>query len=91
MTFSKKLYLYKKAIDKWGLDLQLILLIEEMSELAKEICKIKRGKKPDSDLIEEIVDVEIMLEQIKLLFNPCEFNNIKNEKLERLENRIASN
>ena len=37
---------YKKAyqsyVDEWGLDAQLLMAIEEMSELTKEICKYMR-------------------------------------------------
>lgn len=40
--------LYKMAMEKWGVDLQLIILIEEMSELTKEITKFLRVDYIDS-------------------------------------------
>ena len=64
-TRMNKEKIYKKAIGKYGVAAQLDMVIEEMSELTKEICKIKRGKGNYMNLVEEIADVEIMLEQLK--------------------------
>lgn len=58
----------KRAIDKWGPELQIIVAIEELSELQKELTKHLRGKKNKEAIIEEIVDVEIMIEQLKIIF-----------------------
>lgn len=66
--FDKKLL--KKAIDVWGKHAQLLTLLEEMSELQKEILKnINRGKENLNELIDEAADVEIMLEQLKYIFD----------------------
>ena len=80
--------LYIKAVAKWGVPAQLLMAIEEMSELTKEILKFLRKK--ESNIIEELVDVEIMLEQLKLIF--VSFNGkeekyriIREKKLRRLE------
>lgn len=43
------------------------MLLEEMAELQKEICKAWRGKDNEVEIAEEVADVEIMLEQIKLI------------------------
>ena len=61
--------LCQKAIDAWGTDAQLLMVLEEMSELQKEILKnINRGKDNLPEIIEEIADVEIMLEQLKYIY-----------------------
>ncbi len=66
--FDKKLL--KKAIDVWGKHAQLLALLEEISELQKEILKnINRGKENLNELIDETADVEIMLEQLKYIFD----------------------
>ncbi len=66
--FDKKLL--KKAIDVWGKHAQLLTLLEEISELQKEILKnINRGKENLNELIDETADVEIMLEQLKYIFD----------------------
>lgn len=57
----------QKAIDTYGKDAQLWMVIEEMSELSKEICKFKRGKDNFLEIADEMADVYIMLEQLKKL------------------------
>ena len=61
--------IYKAALTTYGNQAQIIMLLEEMSELQKEICKTFRGKTTSEKIIDEIADVEIMLEQMKILFN----------------------
>ena len=55
----------RKAIDTYGLEAQLWMVIEEISELEKEICKYKRGKDNFFEIADEMADVYIMLEQLK--------------------------
>ena len=59
---------YKKLIEKFGAKNQIIVAIEELSELQKELCKYLRDKTNIRNISEEIADVEIMLEQLKLIF-----------------------
>ena len=60
----------KKAIATWGKQAQLLMVLEEMSELQKEILKnINRGKNNVDEIIDETADVEIMLEQFKYIYD----------------------
>ncbi len=62
--------LLKKAVHTWGKQAQLLMVLEEMSELQKEILKnINRGKENLDEIIDETADVEIMLEQLKYIFD----------------------
>jgi len=82
---------YKGALDKWGAEPQITMVFEEMAELQKELCKDLRGKKVTGNIAEEIADVEIMLNQMKILYDIedlVEFN--KENKLRRLKDRIES-
>lgn len=72
MTYEQRLKIYLMFINLWGVNLQLVMAIEEMSELQKEMTKAIRGKQRISAIIEEVSDVQIMLEQIKLIFNISE-------------------
>lgn len=58
----------KAIIRKKGTDTQCKKAIEEMSELIKEICKNFEGKENSDAIAEEIADVEIMLDQLKMIF-----------------------
>lgn len=83
---------YKKVIDTYGKDKQLDVVIEEMSELTKEICKFKRGQDNHQQIVEEIADVEIMLQQLKMICDvKCsELEGVKYQKTERLGERLNS-
>lgn len=80
----------KKAVKKYGMA-QLDIAIEEMAELTKEICKLKRNKLDRNHIIEEIADVEIMLEQLKYMLHveDCEIDNYKEIKINRLKERLG--
>ena len=59
----------EKAVQTWGTHAQLLMVLEEMSELQKEILKnINRGKDNLDAIIDETADVEIMLEQLKYIY-----------------------
>lgn len=83
--------LYQKVRDKYGMDAQLNVAIEELSELIKEICKYKRGHNNKLQLSEEVADVEIMCEQLRFLFNlDYEVDQWKTFKLERLADKLKN-
>ncbi len=79
----------QRAVSTWGKNHQLIICMEEMAELTKEISKNLRGQDNDLGLAEEIADVEIMLEQLKLIFDiRTDVECVKSEKLIRRDRRI---
>lgn len=55
----------KIIADHYGIDSQLNILQEELSELIQAVSKYRRGD--PSHIFEEIADVEIMLEQVTYL------------------------
>lgn len=60
-----------------------------MAELTKEISKSIRGVDNSSAISEEIADVEIMLEQLRVIYhNRSEIDTIKADKLRRLAYRL---
>jgi NTP pyrophosphatase (non-canonical NTP hydrolase) len=69
--------LYERLIAKNGDSMQLDIAVEELSELTKEIIKYKRGKGDLIGIAEEIVDVLIMIDQVKMI---C---NVREEDIER--------
>ncbi len=77
------------AITTFGKQAQEAMLLEEMSELQKEICKHWRGRDNAAEIAEEIADVEIMLDQIKMIFCCAgRVRAIRASKIRRLEERI---
>lgn len=81
--------IYEKLIEKYG-ELQLVVAIEELGELQKELCKTLRGKEKKEAVIEEMADVYIMLDQLKLIYDiPSPVIRAeKNKKLLRTKERL---
>lgn len=67
--YAKRKETYEKALEVYGLDLQVMMAIEEMSELTKELCKLGRGKGKLDRIVDEIADVTIMCEQLRQFFS----------------------
>ena len=88
MTTEKELY--QRAIDKWGASSQLDMVVEECAELIKAIQKVRRKPEHWLPVIEEAVDVGLMLEQLKLMYDfPMAWKDLRTQKLERLEKLLA--
>ena len=77
------------ALETWGAEAQTRMVFEEMSELQKELCKNARGEENTLAIAEEIADVLITLEQMKILHDCGDLVEVaKAKKLERLAQRI---
>lgn len=85
MTQEWEAAILEGAIKKWGYQHQVIVAIEEMAELQKELTKWLRSKGSAAGLLEEMADVSIMLNQLQLIFgDPTDQEIAKLERLERL-------
>ena len=80
-----------------GIEEAAELLVEVSSivgRLTKALCKVWRVKdgisynKAKMLLQYEIADMDIMVEQLKVIFDTSEIEKCKNEKLERLKQRL---
>lgn len=79
----------EKAITRYGYKAQMIVAIEELSELQKEICKHLRGEENREKLSEEMADAEIMMAQLKIMLsNAGAVETWKGAKLRRLAERM---
>ena len=97
MNKQYRIFTYKRAIEKWGVDAQMDMAQEESTELALAIRKYRRNPNDETfeSLIGEIADVEIMIEQIRLIHKPTNMNKrineIKEYKINRLGKRLDEN
>ena len=79
----------REAVSTYGTESQLIVAIEELSELQKELTKQLRGDGDINHLSEEMADVYIVLGQLGIIFgNNALMQNWKYKKLKRLERRL---
>lgn len=77
-------------IEHYGRDKQILQAVEEMSELQKELIKhVNRRANNRKDVIQEIADVQIMVDQLKEIFE-CneEVEEVIEYKIERTLERI---
>lgn len=91
ITYEERKVIYEMAITKYGQMNQIIKAVEEMSELTKELCKLlaNDSKYSIEGIAEEIADVTIMIEQLRLMYNiNDEVCEMMDSKIRRLENRI---
>lgn len=100
MTMNRwELKILRQVIAKFGIDYQLAIVQEECAELIQAISKLKRAGNSDhpgrtaktamNNLYEEVADVQIMLDQIRLMYPSKAYDAIRNEKLARLEKRMS--
>ena len=68
IPYTTRREVYIQAVALNGLEEQLTVAIEELSEVQKEICKVLRGEGSIDHLAEEIADATIMLEQLRLFY-----------------------
>lgn len=76
--------IYKKALHHFGNYTQKDKMIEEMAELTIALFKERSGL--EHNIAEEIADVQIVLNQIKLLYP--DWISWEQVKLKRLEERL---
>lgn len=89
-------FILKAAVDTWGESDQTDKMLEEMSELAKALLKLRQwrkaltgyseGDKHQNDVLEEMADVRIMLDQMVIIHGNTD--KIEAKKLERLKTRV---
>lgn len=96
MTQKEALKISEDAVATYGPLMQMVVCIEELAELQKELTKCIRNGDLDRQtlamnpaLAEEMADVEIMLMQLYCMAgNKKTVLEIATSKLERLEKRI---
>ncbi len=79
-----------RAVKKYGKESQKRMAIEETSELINALMKETRGRVTDADIITEIADVQIMMEQLSIIYGYEEVARERERKLERLVARITN-
>jgi hypothetical protein len=69
IPYEEREKVYTNALITYGEEKQCIVAIEELSECAKELCKVLRGKGDPEHLAEEIADARICLEHMIYFFS----------------------
>lgn len=92
MNARKEENILLRAIVEYGAEAQTDMMIEEMSELTKALLKHRRkeSEKTLDNILEEIADVQIMLDQMKLIHDDGKATDkYRDVKLLRLAARLG--
>lgn len=73
------------AIRTYGSRQQIRKAIEELAELACELCHLESGRDVANHVAEEIADVQIVCRQMEMLVGEWKVAEWKKKKLERLQ------
>ena len=85
MTPEQEKQVFNRTVAFFGDESQKIMAIEEMSELIKELTKELRQRGDIKHIAEEIADVEIMLSQLKIIYDVHErVASMREYKLNRI-------
>src|SRR5690349_1352975 len=87
--------LYQRALNLWGTDAQMRMLVEECAELTVAVCHGLRGRTNErsiDELCAEIADVQIMCEQVALMIHDgkVRVEAARQVKLDRLRGRVET-
>lgn len=74
----------KKAVKRWGNENQCRMATEEAGELIVAINHYWRGRVGGNKVAEEVADMIIMCNQLKLIFGESLVDQIVAEKMNRL-------
>jgi len=86
MDNKRETKIYQDAVNKWGEPTQAFMAMGECGELTAALARFfVQGRGNDQEVIDEIADVQIMLNQLKLMFMREAVEQRKIEKLLRLE------
>lgn len=79
--------LFKSAIAKFGVEHQIAIFTEECAETLAAMSKYRRKHAGSNVVVEELVDLSIMIAQMRLIYDPLdtEFAAIYNYKIKQLE------
>lgn len=95
---KQELKILRLVIAKFGIDYQLAIVQEECAELIQAISKLKRAGNSDhpgrtakaamNNLYEEVADVQIMLDQIRIMYPSHAYDTIRTQKIARIQKRM---
>jgi NTP pyrophosphatase (non-canonical NTP hydrolase) len=78
----------RRAIRVWGVDSQEQMLIGEIGELLTLFGRRAQGRVIDSEMVDEIADVTIMITQMAQMYGPEQVEERIAFKLDRLNARL---
>lgn len=85
---SEPLDIYNRALSRYGIGPQLDMFIEEAAEAIQSVQYYRRGRCDMDTVCGELADLQVMLEQIKIVFGIHRFEKIFVENIHALDEKL---
>lgn len=90
INYMERRTVYEAALQKWGAEAQINKFTEELGEFLVELGRLRNGAGNSGAFAEELADLTIMLEQLRLIYGVnekvCDYMYYK---ILRLKGRIG--
>ena len=82
--------LYKQAIENWGRDAQMMMVVEELGELLTAMSHYTRGRITKEELAIELAAVAMMVDEALAVFDVSKelFNKCLQSQMEEFKKRL---
>lgn len=87
---SESLEIYTRALNMWGIDPQLNMFIEEAAEAIQAVQHYRRDRCDMDTVCGELADLQIMLEQMKIVYGTDRFEKIFADKIAALDEKLSA-
>jgi len=78
-----------RIVDNYGTENQKRKAVEELVELATELCHALDGREDREAVVEELADVIVMSEQLRIIYGQALVDSRVEDKLERMVERMS--
>lgn len=76
--------IYRQAVERFGPAHQINKAVEELGELTQALMRYQNGEPVIGNVAEEIADVEIMIEQVKIILGERYESYLELKKAEKI-------
>lgn len=89
ISYEERRTVYEAALQEWGAEAQINKFTEELGEFLVELGRLRNGAGNRDAFAEELADLTIMLEQLRLIYDVNdEVCDHMDYKIHRLMDRI---
>lgn len=91
ISYEERRAIYGEALQRFGPEHQMNKFDEELGEFLTELARMRNGEGSIEKMAEELADLTIMLEQLRLIFNVNEkVCGYMDQKIRRLQKRLEN-
>lgn len=83
-------HMLEEAVRRWGVTSQLNQTQEEMGEAIAAINRFRRGRTADSELLAELGDVQLMLDQMHVVFGDEALDAARRASADKLREHLLN-